>query len=65
LFTSVNSQDKDVEIWPLILEKAYASVVGSYQKLHNCDLMGYLVEMMGLPVTKLKISTSKDSKIEK
>jgi hypothetical protein len=43
LFTSVNSQDKEVEIWPLIFEKAYASVVGSYQKLHNCDLMGYIV----------------------
>ena len=30
LFTSIRAHEDTVELWPLLLEKAYASVIGCY-----------------------------------
>jgi hypothetical protein len=44
-----------VEIWPLLLEKAYASLLGCYEHVHEGHLINYLAGMMGLPLAKVNI----------
>ena len=60
LFTSLREHSGDaLELWPLLLEKAYASILGSYEEVHNHNITHYFVQMMGLPLHKVSLSNDK------
>ena len=60
LFTSLKEHNGDqLELWPLLLEKAYATVMGSYEEVHSHSLAHYFVHTMGLPLHKLSLSNDK------
>lgn len=61
VFTSIRElqsshPEEVIEIWPLLLEKAYASVLGSYQAVHEGENIFSFCQLMGLPVQKVKIT---------
>lgn len=60
LFTCLREHPGDeLELWPLLLEKAYASLLGCYEELHDYRLTDYFVQLLGLPLHKLALSNDK------
>ena len=55
LFCSVKQMKSsdEIELWPLLLEKALASVLGCYEAVHEFGLMSYFSQLMGLPLNKV------------
>lgn len=64
LFTSIRAHEDTVELWPLLLEKAYAFVMSCYQAVHEFNLVSTFCQLMGLPVHKIALNHKKKGWIE-
>lgn len=66
LFVNVAGRKKDiVNIWPLLLLKAYAKVYSSYECLEDGTVFDFMNELTGASVEKLYINESSIEKLGK
>lgn len=52
-----STPDTEVEIWPQILAKALAKILGCYERLLNQDMANSLADLTGMPVKTIPISS--------
>lgn len=46
-----------IDIWPFLLEKAYANYYSSYEALHYGNIVDFVEELTGVPSEKIKLKS--------
>lgn len=54
-----------LDIWPFLLEKAYANYYSSYEALHHGNMLDFAEEVTGSPSERVKIKGENYRKGEK
>ena len=63
-FLSVHSNDNRVDIWPFLLQKAYAKYYSTYDSLANGNIYDFVEEISGVFMQTLPISQQIDKVLE-
>jgi hypothetical protein len=63
-FLNVHSYDNRVDIWPFLLQKAYAKYYSTYDSLANGNIYDFVEEISGVFMQTLPISQQIDKVLE-
>ena len=63
-FLNVHSNDNRVDIWPFLLQKAYAKYYSTYDSLANGNIYDFVEEISGVFMQTLPISQQIDKVLE-
>jgi hypothetical protein len=58
-------EDGPIDIWPFLLEKAYASYYARYEALQHGNMLDFLEEVTGTPSTRIQLKMDSPKKGEK
>lgn len=59
----INSKSSEIQIWPFLLQKAYAKYYGTYESLRNVEEVDFLEELTGCPTEVLDVKLENMGKI--
>lgn len=59
----INNKSSEIEIWPFLLQKAYAKYYGTYESLKSVEEVDFLEELTGCPTEVLDVKTENMGRI--
>jgi hypothetical protein len=58
-------QDGPIDVWPFLIEKAYANYYGSYEALGYGNMLDFVEEVTGSPSVAIRIKSDSTKKTDK